>query len=249
MTSQERNARRLARAQDKLASQGYKHVRRHMLAAYAEAARRYEAVRRADLSEVYEKGMRETIRVIHTQSAMMAVNETRLFSKRNGLALETKFDWSALALRFFEEFGEAYMAQKITRITDTTAARIAAVIRHGTNEGATTPEIAKRIQAIGEMLSRPDAARIARTEVHGMFGYASNRTAEEIADPDLMVREWVSVEDERTRETHDAANGQQQEFGTPFDVGGYALMYPGDPSGPAHEIINCRCVAVTVLRD
>jgi hypothetical protein len=27
----------------------------------------------------------------------------------------------------------------------------------------------------------------------------------------------------------------------PFTVGGASLMYPGDPAGPAEEVINCRC--------
>jgi hypothetical protein len=28
----------------------------------------------------------------------------------------------------------------------------------------------------------------------------------------------------------------------PFDVAGTPMMFPGDPSAPAREVINCRCV-------
>jgi hypothetical protein len=32
-----------------------------------------------------------------------------------------------------------------------------------------------------------------------------------------------------------------------FRVGGYDLMYPGDPNGPAQEVINCRCFTFAVV--
>jgi hypothetical protein len=35
----------------------------------------------------------------------------------------------------------------------------------------------------------------------------------------------------------------------PFRVGGAELMYPGDPNGPAQEVINCRCFTFAVIGD
>jgi hypothetical protein len=38
-------------------------------------------------------------------------------------------------------------------------------------------------------------------------------------------------------------NGQLRPFGEPFVTGGFAqLRFPGDPMGPPHEVINCRCM-------
>jgi len=40
---------------------------------------------------------------------------------------------------------------------------------------------------------------------------------------------------------HVKADGQTVPWGQPFDVGGFAMMYPHDPEGPPQEVINCRC--------
>jgi hypothetical protein len=53
---------------------------------------------------------------------------------------------------------------------------------------------------------------------------------------------WHTAHDDRVRETHRPMDRQVRQMGTPFTTGaGVHLMYPGDPSGPAAEVINCRC--------
>jgi uncharacterized protein with gpF-like domain len=56
-----------------------------------------------------------------------------------------------------------------------------------------------------------------------------------------MQKEWIASGGERTRENHLLASGQTVSIDEPFVVGGDYLMQPGDPSGSAEEIINCRC--------
>ena len=56
-----------------------------------------------------------------------------------------------------------------------------------------------------------------------------------------MVKEWVSVDDNRTREAHHHADGQVVPLDEPFIVDGEELMYPGDINGSASNVINCRC--------
>lgn len=52
-------------------------------------------------------------------------------------------------------------------------------------------------------------------------------------------KKWVSRRDEKVRASHKALdNGVAISLEETFANG---LMYPGDPSGPVEEVINCRC--------
>src|SRR6185369_9632517 len=53
---------------------------------------------------------------------------------------------------------------------------------------------------------------------------------------------WHTAHDKRVRDTHRSMDNKVQPMGVPFVTGsGAHLLYPGDPSGPAAEVINCRC--------
>lgn len=56
--------------------------------------------------------------------------------------------------------------------------------------------------------------------------------------PNAVRKVWIATRDLRTRDTHRALNGDSVGLHEPFANG---LMYPGDPAGPAREVINCRC--------
>jgi hypothetical protein len=60
-------------------------------------------------------------------------------------------------------------------------------------------------------------------------------------DTSGATQTWNAVGDDRTRETHADADGQEVPLGDSFDVGDDQLAYPGDPLGSAEETINCRC--------
>lgn len=57
---------------------------------------------------------------------------------------------------------------------------------------------------------------------------------------------WVTMHDDHVRQSHVRADGQTTPIDQPFDVGGARLRYPGDPSGPIEEVINCRCYVAPV---
>lgn len=114
----------------------------------------------------------------------------------------------------------------------------------GVRLGESTEQLASRVQAVGSV-AEPRARVVARTEVHTavetgahdqmrMFGFNDDDT----------VKVWESTHDGRTRMTHAEADGQRVALSQAFSVGGGSLMYPGDPGGPADEVINCRCTTV-----
>ena len=66
-----------------------------------------------------------------------------------------------------------------------------------------------------------------------------------VKDPHIK-RIWDATGDSRTRETHLQADGQTVVgMDEPFSIGGFSMMYPGDPDGPAQESIQCRCYMET----
>jgi hypothetical protein len=92
------------------------------------------------------------------------------------------------------------------------------------------------------------AERIARTEsaaaVNG--GTYEAHVTRAAATGERVRKQWMATGDERVRGSHAAANGQVRDLSQPFDVGGSDLLFPGDPHGPAHEVINCRCALLIV---
>jgi hypothetical protein len=60
-------------------------------------------------------------------------------------------------------------------------------------------------------------------------------------DEEFLVMEWVTMHDEDVRSAHVDAEGQQRPPGEPYEVGGHAMRYPGDPTAPIELWMNCRC--------
>lgn len=106
-------------------------------------------------------------------------------------------------------------------------------------QGESIPSMAKRIaQTMGET-NHKATIRYARTAVTGAEN-AGRRDAFERAERMGidMEQEWRATLDMRTRHSHRQLDGERRPVGEAFSNG---CEYPGDPSGPAEEIWNCRC--------
>jgi uncharacterized protein with gpF-like domain len=64
-----------------------------------------------------------------------------------------------------------------------------------------------------------------------------------------LVKEWVSMQDDRVRSAHRTADGQTVALEGTFLVGGEQLRYPRDPAGSAGNTANCRCQEIYKLPD
>jgi len=83
---------------------------------------------------------------------------------------------------------------------------------------------------------------IAAVETVWASNYASVEAINDV-DDGKTKKIWIPILDDKTRETHaEAANHPPISLDESFDIGGSLLEYPGDPSGPPEEIMNCRCV-------
>lgn len=102
----------------------------------------------------------------------------------------------------------------------------------------------------GNMLAAR-AETIARTEGHTVLGQARREASRQIAqqlglNERQIARTWRTVKDGRERDSHHAMNGQTVlGMDTPYTTpDGDELLFPGDPSAPAKERINCRCTEI-----
>lgn len=119
---------------------------------------------------------------------------------------------------------------------------ITRVLKQGQEDGLGQEEIAKNIREKYSSMSVWRSATIARTEIHNAATFGSQTIAEQ-SDTEL-IREWVAVDDERTREWHADVNGDQRAMDEPFDVDGEQIDRPGE--GSPENSINCRCSLIYI---
>jgi len=136
----------------------------------------------------------------------------------------------------------------VADIDETTRKRLAKVIDNSYNDGLSVEAtgVALRNTVIGMGVYR--ANLISRTEVHRVAGFANEAVAENM-NIDGTVKEWVAIQDARTRLSHSIAAGQRVPLESDFVVGGERLKYPGDPKGSAGNTINCRCASIYITPD
>ena len=184
--------------------------------------------------------------------------------KAMGLIVETKFDFTAFFKRVALDWilNEA-VRRRITNISETTRNNVTAAVNRGYDEGLTRVEIAKNILEAAPGIAKWRGPLIARTETHGAANAGAVAAATETGLK--LEREWISVEDDRTRRTtgkgpaeydHAAMNGKTipnvdgAMFQVPMLSGGTeGIPFPGDPSGSAGNVINCRCATGFVVLD
>lgn len=127
--------------------------------------------------------------------------------------------------------------------------QIRGAIEAGRQEGLHPREVARDVdRLLADTANWEGRARtIARTETLGANNAGARASARATADylgygPDQVQRSWLATSDSRTRESHAEADGQTiMGLDATYSVGGAELEGPGDPYGPAEEVINCRC--------
>lgn len=120
-------------------------------------------------------------------------------------------------------------------INEKTIKQLQGVFAESVAAGEDRDKLVGRIKKLYGDISTGRAKTIARTEV----GVASQvGTLEGYKQAGAEIKIWVSVLDDRTRDSHVELDGEEQPIDKPFSNG---LMMPLDPTGAAEEVINCRC--------
>ena len=135
----------------------------------------------------------------------------------------------------------AIRENKIKGASDNVYQQLKNSLEDGLHAGETLDQLAERVRSVFGAIDKGHALTIAATETGAAFGVGRQR-AFEVAG--VEWKEWLTSGLPNVRATHETADGLTVPTDEPFTVGGAALMHPGDPTGPAEEVINCRCVAI-----
>lgn len=158
-----------------------------------------------------------------------------------------------------EQWYNDYLMVFSDRIRATSSKQIGALLQQGTQEGWSIGEMQTGLTQMfeqwisgstsaadfaGERLPPYRTEMIARTETMRAYNAGSMHI---YAYNGVEQMEWLATLDGRERETHAEANGQIVDLNDNFIVGGYPMEYPGDPSAPPEETVNCRCTIAPVI--
>jgi Phage Mu protein F like protein/ADP-ribosyltransferase exoenzyme len=140
-----------------------------------------------------------------------------------------------------EDHVDAYISQARNRLVgvgDDVWQDVRAQIQLGLQSGESVTDIAQRVKNVSQV-STARALTIARTETHAAYEAGSHAQAL-FVDPNA-TKTWLATDDDQTRPSHQAADGQTVKISEQFTVGEVSLNFPGDPLGGPNEIIQCRC--------
>jgi SPP1 gp7 family putative phage head morphogenesis protein len=123
---------------------------------------------------------------------------------------------------------------------------VATSLREGLESGEGLPQLTDRLENVLGV-NRSRAQRIARTQTASAV---STGRHEGMKSAGVEFKAWITSQDDAVRPSHRQAGADYADgipIEEPFIVDGEALSYPGDPTGSAANIINCRCLQVARL--
>lgn len=178
------------------------------------------------------------IQSIYRDAGLYMANRTlsMLRKERQVKSFGFNEEWVQQIQDYFERY---LLDRSVLPISETTKERILYILSEGIEQGWGVKKMVRALNDIPAIRNRTE--RIVRTESvraanYGVFIGADKYDFE-------VVKEWISATDKRTRHTHRVNHREQREVDQSFSNG---LMFPGDPEGPAKEVINCRCRIVVV---
>lgn len=131
---------------------------------------------------------------------------------------------------------------RLSTIAESFITKASTSVQAGITARENTDQLRDRVTAALEE-AVPHAGVIARSEAVAVANLASLTEMQLIQTRYRyrITKKWFDSNDDRVRHTHELADGKVVRINEPFVVGGFPIMYPGDPSGPPAIVRNCRC--------
>jgi len=150
--------------------------------------------------------------------------------------------------RAFSLWIDNYGLELCKDINNTTKKKLRKALSESIVEGEDLKKQVNKLIEVADGLFDDDkkvrATLIARTESCSTMNAGSN---ELYRAEGINYKEWISVQDDRTRDSHLLMDGTVIPITDKFEVPatsqseGAFMEYPGDPSAPAGQCVNCRC--------
>lgn len=169
----------------------------------------------------------------------------------HGAELLNKKDCKAISeevRRAFNLWIDNYGLDLATEINETTKKKLRKVLSEAIEDGASIQEQKKRLlEVVDDTFAQDKTARallIARTESCTTINAGS---LELYKTENVQMKEWIAVQDDRTREAHSLIDGTVVPITDKFEIPATSetdvayLDYAGDASAPAEQVCNCRC--------
>lgn len=123
--------------------------------------------------------------------------------------------------------------------------KLVSAVTQGVLQGESISKVANRLQSVANM-DRNAAIRNARTYTTAAQNKGRMDSYERMDKLGIQVgKKWIATLDDRTRVEHRHLDGMVVPYKDMFEVDGYEIMFPGDPSAEPEMIYNCRCTLVS----
>lgn len=225
-------------------------ITRSLMAARSEMLGRLDSTEKA-LTGIRQRGVLDIMfdlqafqasMISGTKAASTAALEQACFQFAEEIGVDDP--WKLESTRVFN-----FLQQRESKIRDASQGiydDIKRQLEAGLIEGESSADLAKRVKAAFNTISKERAEMIAITEIGAAYGLARHDSMQGLG---IDEKEWLSAQDGRVRATHRRADGQTVPLEEPFiielaDGGSEELMHPGDAAGSAENVIHCRCVEI-----
>lgn len=131
--------------------------------------------------------------------------------------------------------------QNIKHVAESQRQTIMDALSRAWDDGMSIDQAARLVEQRSSAVAMSRARTIARTEIIGIANGGS--LAATRLTGAMRQKEWFTAGGAKVPRHHDypGLDGQLRGLTEKFSVGGAAMAYPGDPAGPAGEVVNCRC--------
>jgi len=199
----------------------------------------------------FRRPLINTISAIWWQAAEGQINLMADTFKEGFPTLTHKDDRQNEVARLVDAYASSYGSRRAAQILTTTEKQTQALIRGGMARGESAATVINSALESAPATAGLRSLLITRTESHAASQFAAFRLAQQ--SNIALNKIWNTTVDQQTRRLpennfdHLIMNGQEvsllRAFQVPTSAGGVErLQYPGDPSGSAGNVINCRCI-------